>query len=412
MKVLLISAYFPMKLDDPARSFVRDEAFELSKAGVDVYVARWRYAGRFFNTMDSGVNGIHVHGLKLFSPIGLSIGFSNVWRLPISLFSLKELGRTGVLFSYGKQVERIVKRNNIDIIHGHFAYPDGFVGSVAKSYTDKPLVISVWGYDVDSDPKIGYGALSRKDTAYLVREALMAADATIVGAESHYKTVIQLISKERIHKVHFIRAGIDTIRFNPNVDGRRVRRELGLRDNQPVVLFARHLEPVYGTEYLIKAIPYMIGRCPNVVVLILGEGPLLADLQRLVDSLKVANHVKFLGQIPKTDMPYYHAVSDIFVDPCIMGQGYAALEALSCGKPVVGFKVGQIKVREGVNGFLVELGDIEGLADRLLQLIEQPHIRKEMGEKGRRTIEKNYSLGSRINDILRIYNSFCVDNRK
>jgi len=47
MKVLLISAYFPMKLDDPARSFVRDEAFERSKPVVDVYVARWRYAGRF-----------------------------------------------------------------------------------------------------------------------------------------------------------------------------------------------------------------------------------------------------------------------------------------------------------------------------------------------------------------------------
>jgi len=47
MKVLLISAYFPLKLDDLAHSFVRDEAFELSKAGVDVYVARWRCAGRF-----------------------------------------------------------------------------------------------------------------------------------------------------------------------------------------------------------------------------------------------------------------------------------------------------------------------------------------------------------------------------
>jgi len=47
MKVLLISAYFPLKLDDSARSFVCDEAFELSKAGVDVYVARWRSAGRF-----------------------------------------------------------------------------------------------------------------------------------------------------------------------------------------------------------------------------------------------------------------------------------------------------------------------------------------------------------------------------
>jgi len=193
MKVLLISAHFPITPEDPARSFVRDEAHEFSKTGVAVHVARWRYAGRFFHTKDSVVDGIRVHGLKLFSPKNLFIGFSNLWKLPISLFPLKELGRTGVFFSYGKQVERIAKRCNIDVIHAHFAHPDGFVASVAKNHSNKPLVISVLGYDVQSHPKSGYGSLSQRHTAYLVREALMAADAIIVGAESHYKTVIRLI---------------------------------------------------------------------------------------------------------------------------------------------------------------------------------------------------------------------------
>jgi len=86
MKVLLVSANFPIKPSDPGRSFVHDEACALSKAGVEVHVARWRYAGRFFNTKDLVVNEIHVHGLKLFSPKNLFTGFSNLWGLPISLF--------------------------------------------------------------------------------------------------------------------------------------------------------------------------------------------------------------------------------------------------------------------------------------------------------------------------------------
>ena len=412
MKVLLVSAYFPVKPDDSARSFVRDEAYALSRSGVEVDVARWRYAGRLFHTKDLMVDGIRVHGLKLFSPKNLLVGFSKLWKLPVSLFPLKELGRTWVFFSYGRQLAKIIKRCDADVVHAHFAYPDGFVASFAEENMGKPLVISIWGYDVQSDLKSGYGSLSQKYTAYLVKRALMAADAIIVGDETHYNTVIQLIGGEQKGKVHFIPAGIDIDRFNPNVDGSIVRKKLSITTNQPVILFARHLRPIYGVEYLIKAIPHVIEKCPEAVFLVLGEGPLLNDLQQLADSLKVAEHVKFLGQVRKTEMPFYYAASDIFVDPCIMGQGYGSLEALACGKPVVGFKVGQIKVREGVNGFLVELGDIEGLADRLLQLIEQPHIRKEMGEKGRRTIKKNYSLGSRINDILRIYNSFCVDNRK
>ena len=89
----------------------------------------------FFHTKDLVVDGIHVHGLKLFSPKNLFIGFSNLWRLPTSLFPLKELGRTGVFFSYGKQVERIVKRYGTEVIHAHFAHPDGFAASLAKNYT-------------------------------------------------------------------------------------------------------------------------------------------------------------------------------------------------------------------------------------------------------------------------------------
>jgi len=403
MKVLLISAYFPTKPVDPARSFVRDEAVALSKTGVEVHVARWRYVGRLFHAKDSVVGGIHVHGLKLFSPRNLFIGFSSLWGLPTSSFPLKELGRTGVLFSYGKQVERIVKCCNIDVVHAHFAHPDGFVASVAKKYADKPLVISVLGYDVQSHPKSGYGSLSKRHTTYLVKRALMTADAIIVGAESHYKTVIRLIGEKRSDKIHFISPGIDTVRFNPNVDGSKVRGKLGIRADQPIILFARHLRPIYGAEYLIKAVPYVIRKCPDAVFLILGEGSLLGDLQGLARDLNVADHVKFLGQAPKSDMPFYHAASDLFVDPCLVGQGYATLEALSCGKSAIGFKVGQIKVENGRDGFLVELGDVKEIARKVIWLVENASERQKMGVYGRKRVVRHCSLRGRANDIINLY---------
>jgi glycosyltransferase involved in cell wall biosynthesis len=403
MKVLLISAYFPIKQDDPTRSFVRDEASALSKAGVEVHVARWRYAGRFFHTKDSVVDGIYVHGLKLFSPKNLFIGFSNLWELPISLFPLKELGRTGVFFSYGKQVEKIVKRCSIDFIHAHFAHPDGLVASVAKNCTGKPLVISVWGYDVQSDPKIGYGSLSRRDTTYLVKRALMAADAIIVGAESHHKMVTRLIGEERSDKVHFISPGIDTIRFNPNVDGSKVRKKLGIRADQPVVLLARHLMPIYGTEHLIKTVPYVIKKCPDAVFLILGEGPLLADLRELANNLNVADQTKFLGQVPKTEMPLYYATSDVFADPCLVGQGYSTLEAMACGTPAVGFKTGQIKIKDNINGFLVKPYNREALAGKIIQLLDDSELRRKMGEKGRKHVIKHCSIDTRVKKLIDIY---------
>jgi len=65
---------------------------------------------------------------------------------------------------------------------------------------------------------------------------------------------------------------------------------------------------------------------------ILSEGSILANSQRLPGDLNVAGHVRFLCQFPKTDMPFYYAASSIFVDPYIVGQGYASLEAVACEK--------------------------------------------------------------------------------
>jgi len=136
---------------------------------------------------------------------------------------------------------------------------------------------------------------------------------------------------------------------------------------------------------------------------ILGEDSLLANLKRLAESLKVADHVKFLGQVPKSDMPFYHAASDLFVDPCLVGQGYAALEALSCGKPAIGFKVGQIKVENGRDGFLVEFGDVKEIARKVIWLVENASKRQKMGVYGRKRVVRHCSLRGRANDIINLY---------
>jgi len=71
---------------------------------------------------------------------------------------------------------------------------------------------------------------------------------------------------------------------------------------------------------------------------ILSEGSILANLQRFAKSLKITDHVRFLGQVPKTEMPFSNAASDISIDPCLFGQGYASLEAMACGSWLLGLK--------------------------------------------------------------------------
>jgi len=103
-------------------------------------------------------------------------------------------------------------------------------------------------------------------------------------------------------------------------------------------------------------------------------------------------------------MPCYHAASDIFVDPCIFGQGYAALEALLSGKPVIAFKVGQIRIMDEVEGYLVQPGDVEDLANKMMWLLENPKLRKKMGIKGRKRAVKQHDMENQVRNLMRVFN--------
>lgn len=406
MKVLLISAYFPIKPDDPVRSFVRDEACALSEVGVEVHVARWRYAGRFFSMKDSVVDGIHVHGLKLFSPKNLFIGFSNLWRLPISLFQLKELGRTGVFFSYGKQVERIIKRYSIDVIHAHFAHPDGFVGLMAKKGTGKPLVVTLHGFDILVEPTVKYGCRLNPEIDRVVRMVLKDADRVIAASSATYKAALELgCSHDRLV---FIPNAVNVKRFNPMVNGFNVKDKLGFGDNPVVFTLGGH-KPHKGIEFLIKAVPLVLKEVPNAIFVIGGDGELRSYHESLVRELGVSGNVLFTGRIPRNEVPYFYASSDVFVIPSVIEAfGLVTIEAMACGKPVVGTDVGGISdiIGDGLNGFLVKPRDPDALARKIILLLSDSKLREKMGKAGREMVEKKFNIEKRAERIIKVYTSF------
>ena len=376
----------------------------MAKMGLEVYVARAAepYGGGYVT-----LGGVNVYNMKYDRRPAIIFGLKNLFQFPFSrLFRLRGLG---FLVAYGLHIAKLAKKHEIDVIHAHFATPSGFAALLAKNVTKKPLVISVWGADVQSDPKSGYGSLQLKYARDMVVRALNGADAITVGAAYHDKAIRDLIGEDKANKIFFIQPGLDINRFSPSVNGNKVRKKYKIKTHQTVILFARHLVPIYRPEYLIRAATKVIRKHPGTIFLILGGGPLRNELQELARRMGVNRNIIFIGYVPKTEMPFYHAASDIFVDPCIFGQGYASLEALSCGKPVIGFKIGQIRVIDGVDGFLVKPGNIEDLADKMIWLIENPKLRKEMGMKGRKRVVEEQDFEKRVNTLIKLYNRLlCV----
>ena len=154
-------------------------------------------------------------------------------------------------------------------------------------------------------------------------------------------------------------------------------------------------EPGKGVDAVIRALPEVLKRVPDVHYVVIGEGDLKPRLQRLAQENAVQDRVLFAGQQKDENLRRYYSRADIYVMPSRQeGFGLVFLEAMACGKPVIaaGFGGAAEIVQEGRTGFLVDPDNPAQLADRLVRLLEDADLRKKMGAAGRQVVEERYTF--------------------
>ncbi|MET9934124.1 MULTISPECIES: glycosyltransferase family 4 protein [unclassified Streptomyces] len=206
--------------------------------------------------------------------------------------------------------------------------------------------------------------------------------------------------------------GVDEKTFHPGSGGDAVRARLGLSD-RPVVVCVSRLVPRKGQDTLIRALPDILRRVPDAVLLIVGGGPYEKDLRRLADETGVAGSVRFTGAVPWAELPAHYGAGDVFAMPCrtrrggldVEGLGIVYLEASATGLPVVAGDSGGAPdaVLDGETGWVVRGGSPEEAADRVATLLLDPELRARMGARGRAWIEEKWRwdlLAERLRALL------------
>ncbi|WP_134767641.1 glycosyltransferase family 4 protein [Nocardioides sp. 1609] len=170
------------------------------------------------------------------------------------------------------------------------------------------------------------------------------------------------------------------------------RRELGLAPGRPVVMTVGRLTVMKGHRYLVDAVPQLLQRFPDLVVVVLGEGHLRRVLVDRAEQLGVAHAVRFVGH--RHDARGLLDAADVFVLPSRHeGMPLAAMEAMDAGLPVVGTRViGTSEVVEdGVTGRLVPPARPGPLAEALEELLDDPVLRRRMAVAGRHRYEQRFT---------------------
>ncbi|MFM9591364.1 glycosyltransferase family 4 protein [Streptomyces scabiei] len=193
--------------------------------------------------------------------------------------------------------------------------------------------------------------------------------------------------------------GVDEKTFHPGSGGAEVRARLGLTD-RPVVVCVSRLVPRKGQDTLIRAMPGILAKEPETVLLVVGGGPYEKELRRLADETGVGGAVRFTGAVPWAELPAHYGAGDVFAMPCrtrrggldVEGLGIVYLEASATGLPVVAGDSGGAPdaVLDGETGWVVRGGSPEEAADRVTTLLGDRELRERMGQRGREWVEEKW----------------------
>ena len=202
-------------------------------------------------------------------------------------------------------------------------------------------------------------------------------------------------------KVMVMPDGIDVIRWNPEISGRRIRDELALPQDAPVIGFVARLDPWKGLEVFLQAAKLISGRVPGAHFLVVGDAPLGFEAYKegmlsLANNLGLNGRVHFLGwRYQLDDIPEVMAALTALCHTPLRPEpfGLVLIEAMAIGRPVVAPRAGGPAdiVLDGTTGYLVPSGDVGSLADRLCLLIQDPGRAARMGMAARARVVDRYS---------------------
>jgi glycosyltransferase involved in cell wall biosynthesis len=283
---------------------------------------------------------------------------------------------------------RVAGRIKPDLIHAHWVLPNGFIGALVARQLRIPLVVSLPGSDVlmaGKNPLFRWMANYAWQSASLIttNSAELRDEAIRLGAPAG--------------KFELIIYGVNAAQFVPSDEGTaELRAALGLSIDDVVVLGVGRMVYKKGFDVLIRAIALLHELHGHVKAVLIGEGDLKSDWQKLAVDSGVGERVLFVGRVPYDQIARYYNMADMLAMPSVThpidGLNVCVLDAMACAKPIVASRVAgnPLVVADGINGIRVDEGRPEQLAHAIARLADAPALRVKMGAASRKRVEEEF----------------------
>lgn len=286
-------------------------------------------------------------------------------------------------------VEQTIEEHQLyfDLIHAHFTWPSGYIGVRLKEKYGKPIITTIHenGDWFDKEVEMNHRLIN---TAWVKADALIRVSKKDVAVLLRYNKQVYAIPNG------FSRA------FHP-IDTSVARARLGLPKDARIIFTLGNLIKRKGFNYLIDAMEQVYSQRDDVLCFIGGEGAERGRLQGQIELFGLGDKVKLLGPVPSDVLPFWMNACDLFVLPSLNeGNPTVMFEALGCGKPFVGTKVGGVPevITSDEYGLLVEPANPEDLAEKILVALD-----REWDREAILAYAERYKWENITKEILSVY---------
>jgi len=301
-----------------------------------------------------------------------------------------------------------------DVIHAFYLTQAGFVGTYSGKYLRVPSVVSIRGNDIERAP---FDPSRFSHTMY----ALKNSNALTTNTSALSEKANAFIDRE----IYLIPNGIDIDHFKPRENLKHLIRTLRLTTPESsdypsyfggqqtppfynrVVGFVGELREKKGIKSLLPAFAEVNKTRPTTLFVVGTVRP--GEDSKYFEDFLMSNpglQIYVTGYISQNELPLYYSLIDVFVHPSLRdGMPNAILEAMACERPVIATPVGGIRdiLEDGKNGIIVNVSDANMLAEKILELLDDPEKRSKFGKNARELIASQFTLEKELEANLNVY---------
>lgn len=339
--------------------------------------------------------GHEIHFISSSLPFRLNKVYCNIYYHEVQVNHYSVFQYPPYDLALAAKMAEVIDREELDLLHVHYAVPHAVCAVLAKQMAKRDVKIvttlhgtdvTVLGYDPSMSDLIKFG-IEKSDAVTAVSKSLIQQTYEMLEPDKLITPIYNFLDERVYHKK----------------DSTSLKNAYGIQPSEKVIIHTSNFRAVKRVPDVIRAFEQIQKHIPAKLLLV-GDGPEVTVVNRLVKEKNLTDQVLFLGKQDKLEDLY--SMSDLKL---LLSEkesfGLVLLEAMACGVPCIGTTIGGIPevIVDGQTGFLCELGDVDTISDRAISLLSDPVLHERMSVNAINRVQEKFSSDKIVQQYEDIY---------